>query len=307
MKYIPNIFKMPMSEWKINKNDDMLQETKEMIRNLIFHQLNKIDNKYPDNLGKNGIPKDIEENLNKFSLSTKEIRMHYDAMYNHRAYGFLSSLFMTPTRTFTKLDIITTLFPNINTLSMMRVPLTTLTFMYLKSIINPPKPANIEEEKDDHKDNGDDHNDNSIIQPLRCKISEFRLLDPKTAAMSIDAVIQAERKSLAQYQWTIDSPDQVSLVLKYSDIPVIIKEPTPPPVIEEKKEDETEKKEEEKKPVKRRMKRKKRPQGKGGQKGKPKTKPKPKPKPKPKAAADETTTAATTEETKPKTESSEQQ
>lgn len=248
MKYIPNIFKMPMSEWKINKNDDMLQETKEMIRNLIFHQLNKVDNKYPDNLGKNGIPKEIEENLNEFSLSTKEVRMHYDAMYNHRAYGFLSSLFMTPTRTFTKLDIITTLFPNINTFSMMRVPLTTLTFMYLKSIISPPKPANIEEEKDDHKENVDD--DKNKLQPLRCKISEIRLIDPKTAAMSIDAVIQSERKSLASYQWTIDSPDQVSLVLKYSNVPVIIKEPTPPPIVkEEKKEEkeaETEKKEEKK-------------------------------------------------------------
>ena len=289
-----------MSEWKINKNDDMLQETKEMIRNLIFYQLNKVDNKYPDNLGENGIPKDIEKNLDEFSLSTKEVRMHYDAMYNHRAYGFLSSLFMTPTRTFTKLDIITTLFPNINTFSMMRVPLTTLTFMYLKSIINPPKPPNIEEEKDDHKDNDNDNNDN--MQPLRCKINEIRLIDPKTAAMSIDAVIQSERKSLASYQWTIDSPDQVSLVLKYSTTPVIIKEPTPPPVIvqEEKKEKEKEE-EKEKKPVKKRIikKRRKKAQSKTGQKQRVKAKPKP-------TASNDGDSTATTNDTKPKTESTEE-
>eukprot|EP00484_Ammonia_sp_Unknown_P002049 CAMPEP_0197021952 /NCGR_PEP_ID=MMETSP1384-20130603/2834_1 /TAXON_ID=29189 /ORGANISM="Ammonia sp." /LENGTH=1167 /DNA_ID=CAMNT_0042449889 /DNA_START=36 /DNA_END=3539 /DNA_ORIENTATION=+ len=248
MKYIPDIFRTPMSGWKINKNDDMLQETKEMIRSLIFHQLNRHgDNlqsgKYPDNLGEDGIPPDSQEALQQLCTSTTEVRMHYDAMYNHRAYAFLSSLFMTPTRTFTKLDIICELFPNIETFSMMQCPLTTLTFMYLKSFISPP---NEEEEKDDHKDANDAAEPSQSSVPLRCKIREIRLIDPKTAAMSIDQVIQAEEKSLAEVQWTIASPDQVSLVLRYSDTPVVIKEPTPPPSkpeVTESKDDEKQKSE----------------------------------------------------------------
>merc|ERR1712130_414427 len=192
--------------------------------------------------GEHGMPKDIESELDAFYSSTKEVKMHYDAMYNHRAYGFLSSLFMTPTRTFSKLDIIYKLFPKITTFSMMRVPLTTLTFMYIKSVIDPP---NIEEEKDDHKEDAIKGG----------KIREIRLIDPKTDAMSIDATIQAEKRCLAQLQWTIHSEDGVSLVLKYSEHPVIIKEPTPPPL--EQKEEEK-KEEKEKVPVKKKRKLKKR-------------------------------------------------
>jgi len=232
MKYIPDIFRASSSEWKINKHDDMLQETKDAIRNLLFSQLNKFgDNasaaKYPDNFGENGVPRTQAQRLAQFCASTTEVRMHYDAMYNYRAYAFLSSLFMTATRTFVELSVIRELFPNVTTFSLIRVPLTTLTFMYLKSFISPP---NQEEEKDDHKDgNGDDDADNNG-QPLRCQIREFRLIDPKTDAMSIAQVIQAEEKSLAALQWTISSPDQVSLLLQYSDTPVAVKEPTPPPV-----------------------------------------------------------------------------
>eukprot|EP01084_Bolivina_argentea_P119991 212724_1 len=102
----------------------MSQETKEMIRNLLYYQLNKSQNKshnkYPNNLSKLGIPSDIEQSLNQFCISANSICMAYDAMYNHQAYGFLSELFMTPTRTFAKLNVITQLFPNINTFLLIR-------------------------------------------------------------------------------------------------------------------------------------------------------------------------------------------
>merc|ERR1712038_2153040 len=62
-------------------------------------------------------------------------------------------------------------------------------------------------------------------------------MGPKTAAMSIQQVIQSEQKLFAQLQWTIYSSDQVSLVLKYSNTPVIITEPIPQ---EEKKEEKKE-------------------------------------------------------------------
>merc|ERR1712173_409623 len=129
--------------------------------------------------------------------STQHVQMRYDVMYDNRAYAFLSSLLMTATRTFAKLDIVKLLFPNLRTFAMDGVPLTSLTFLYIKSMIgNACKPPNVEEEKDDHKE---DENAMAAAVQLR----EIKLLRPKTAAMSIDAVIESEKRNFAAMQWTI--------------------------------------------------------------------------------------------------------
>merc|ERR1711992_297275 len=80
------------------------------------------------------------------------------------------------------------------------LPLTSLTLFYLKSVIM--------------NQNG--------------KLLEIEMINPKTTAMSISAVIEAEKRNLAEMQWTIESLDDCSLNLKYSKVPVVIKEPTPP-------------------------------------------------------------------------------
>eukprot|EP01083_Nonionella_stella_P171848 587962_1 len=257
-EYIPQLF---VHNEDGVRYDDMLQETKQTIRNLLFYQLNMNrgdeDQKYPQNLDEYGIPSAIRDKLNAFCVSTKRVRMHYDAMYNHRAFGFLSSLFMTPTRTFAQLDVIQQLFPQLDSFVMVRAPLTTLTFLYIKSIIHPTLgvAAAEEDEKDDHKE-GLEVN----IAP-QIAIRTIEIIRPKTDAMSIAAVIQSEERSLAQLQWTIESPDKDRLVLKYSDVPVVIKEPTPPPqpkpVLvekEEKKEEQPIQKKKRRKKVKRKVK-----------------------------------------------------
>ena len=236
MNYIPNMFKMNINDWKINKNDDMSHETKRMITNLIHRQLNiqtGNDKKYKNNFGENGIPKDIEDGLNVLCTSTTAVRIHYDAMYNHRAYAFLSSLFMTLTRTFANLDVFVELFPNMDEFSIIRVPLTSLLFFYLKSYLN-----NMMIKEDEEK--------SDCIKYKPKTIKNIKLIDPKTAAMSIDAVIVSERTSLAKMQWIIESPDQVSLVLRYSDEPIIIREIEKHADDDDNKDDEKDEKKEDK-------------------------------------------------------------
>merc|ERR1712129_229770 len=166
--------------------------------------------KYPQELDADGaIPSDIEQALTKFFDSTTDVCMDYDAMYNYRAYAFLSSLFMTVTRTFVKMDIVKLLFPNLQTFVMTDVPLTSLTFLYIKSVIGT---NNVEEEKDDCKQ--------------APQLREIKLLQPKTTAMSVDAVIEAEKRNFAAMQWTIEKLEEDNasgLVLKYSNVPVVIK------------------------------------------------------------------------------------
>merc|ERR1712241_506449 len=118
----------------------------------------------------------------------------------------MGSLLMTKTRTFVRCDVLQTVFPNICSLKMSGLPLTSLTLFYLKSVImNQSKGQN---------QNG--------------KLLEIEMINPKTTAMSISAVIEAEKRNLAEMQWTIESLDDCSLNLKYSEVPVVIKEPTPP-------------------------------------------------------------------------------
>merc|ERR1712129_4946 len=189
--------------------------------------------KYPQELDADGaIPSDIEQALTKFFDSTTDVCMDYDAMYNYRAYAFLSSLFMTVTRTFVKIDIVTLLFPNLQTFVMTAVPLTSLTFLYIKSVIGT---NNVEEEKDDCKQ--------------APQLREIKLLKPKTTAMSVDAVIEAEKRNFAAMQWTIEKLEENNvsgLILAYSNVPAVIKELTPTPIVVVEKE-ETKKEEEPKK------------------------------------------------------------
>jgi len=145
-------------------------------------------------------PDDVEEELRSFWSTTTTVTMHYDAMYDGKAFSFLSSLLMTKTRTFVRCDVLQTVFPNICSLKMSGLPLTSLTLFYLKSVIK--------------NQNG--------------KLLEIEMINPKTTAMSISAVIEAEKRNLAEMQWTIESLDDSSLNLKYSEVPVVIKEPTPP-------------------------------------------------------------------------------
>jgi len=236
-----------------------------LIKNLIFYQLNKQnddekESKYPDELNGDAIPSDIEQALITFFASTQHVQMHYDAMYNHRAYAFLSSLLMTATRTFAKLDIVKLIFPNLQTFAMDGVPLTSLTFLYIKSMIgNACNPPNVEEEKDDHKQ------DEATMVDVQLR--EIKLLHPKTAAMSVDAVIESEKRNFAEMQWTIDRMDGTDgIICAYSENPVVIKEPTPTPppvVIEEEKKEQMEEPKKKKKVLKKRRKKKikKQPEG----------------------------------------------
>merc|ERR1719229_1592865 len=117
---------------------------------------------------------------------------------------------------------------------------------------NACKPPNVEEEKDDHKEDKD-------AMAAAAQLREIKLLRPKTAAMSIDAVIESEKRNFAAMQWTIkrieweiDGVD--GIICAYSETPVVIKEktPTPPPVVIE--EEKKEKVEEPKKIIRRRKK-----------------------------------------------------
>ena len=148
------------------------------------------------------LPSDVEEELNAFWASTAAVVMDYDAMFDSKRCSFLAPLLMTKTRTFARCDVLQRVFPALRSLTVLRPPLTSLTLFYLKSV---------------------------IAEGGGCGLREIRMVVPKTTAMSVAAVIDAEQRNLAEMQWTMESVDGC-LLLKHSEDPVVIKEPTPPPV-----------------------------------------------------------------------------
>merc|ERR1711933_625498 len=137
-------------------------------------------------------------------------------------------------------------FANLTSFTMYGTPLTSLTFHYIKSWL---APKNEEEEKDDFK----------ASDEMR-KLKEIRFVNPKTAAMSVSAVIKSEERDFAEMQWTVTQQDKgEALVLAYSESKVVIKEPTPPPPVVVVEEKEEKQKDEAPKKMKKRRKKKRRP------------------------------------------------
>ena len=157
------------------------------------------------------LPSDVEEELNAFWASTAAVVMDYDAMFDSKRCSFLAPLLMTKTRTFARCDVLQRVFPALRSLTVLRPPLTSLTLFYLKSVI--ADLGHLNAAKGSGGGGG---------------LREIRMVDPKTTAMSVAAVIDAEQRNLAEMQWTMESVDGC-LLLKHSEDPVVIKEPTPPP------------------------------------------------------------------------------
>merc|ERR1712129_532124 len=90
---------------------------------------------------------------------------------------------------------------------------------------------NESEEKDDVKDgvDGDGDGDGVVLRVIR-------FVEPRTEALTIAQVIEAEQRSLAAMRWKIHSPHGRLLVLEYSTAEVVIAEEA-----EQKKEKEKEK------------------------------------------------------------------
>merc|ERR1712130_240078 len=201
---------------------DLSDAVKESVRRLILRRFHReqqqqgddeeskekeVESESMDNALSLVLPDDVEEELVSFWSTTSAVTMHYDAMYDVKAFSFLSPLLMTKTRTFVRCDVLQTVFPKLRSLKMSGLPLTSLTLFYVKSVIAGQSEM---EQKGD-------------------TLLEIEMVDPKTTAMSVSAVIEAEKRNLAEMQWTIESVDGCSLNLKYSEVPVVIKDPTPPP------------------------------------------------------------------------------
>jgi len=204
---------------------DLSDAVKETVRRLIVRRLHRqngddeeskekemepnsmIDVESKDNALSLVVPDDVEKELASFWSTTSAVTMHYDAMYDVKAFSFLAPLLMTKTRTFVRCDVLQTVFPKICSLKMSGLPLTSLTLFYVKSVIAGQSET----------ENGGDG------------LREIEMVDPKTTAMSVSAVIEDEKRNLAEMQWTMESVDGCSLNLKYSEVPVVIKDPTPPP------------------------------------------------------------------------------
>jgi len=219
---------------KVAKSEELQADTKDMLRKLLLRQLHKFEaesngSRFEDALGRDGVPKAVDLELDEFFGRTAHVRLDYAAMYNHKTFGSLSSLFMTATRVFCRLDVLQTLFPTMSVLSVVGVPLTTLTFWYLKSEFARAA-ENESEEKDDVKDgvDGDGDEDGVVLRVIR-------FVEPRTEALTIAQVIEAEQRSLAAMRWKIHSPHGRLLVLEYSTAEVVIAEEA------EKKKEEKEK------------------------------------------------------------------
>merc|ERR1712062_348516 len=217
MKIIPHIFEINDESNNFDDNESTDDATKNLVKNLLLFAQNEDEKE--NELNEFNIPSDTLLKMKDIFSTKTEVFMNYDAMYNHKLYAFLSMFLMTPTRTFAKMDVLSALFPKMESFTMYNAPLTTLTFMYIKNVIG--QNQNKKEKNDDVKD---EDNDGDNGNKHERKLKKISFVSPNTAAISIDAVVQAEKRNFAEMQWTITKSENGNdLICAYSDVPVVIK------------------------------------------------------------------------------------